>query len=116
MISLEIRGICKSFKEAWTTFMKEMRKETQDGTSWQVLETTYFLTFKFDENELVFSFYEAQDFAYTIGLMKDGKINGAYNDAVMEPLIRQVLREFGNKNVSECIKDIQEKIKMRLSR
>ncbi len=111
MINIEKRGCPrKSFKEAWLAFMEETRKELQKGTSWQVLETTYFLIFKFNENELVFSFYEARDFAYTIGLMKNGEIHSDYDDTIMEPTVRRILGAFKHKNISDCIKDIQERI------
>ncbi len=81
MINLETRHVCPTFQEAWIKMMEEVEKEIEKGLAVQILETTYFIVFKYRNNiEFSLPFYHAKDFAHRIGILKEVEGSVVMND------------------------------------
>ena len=109
MINLEVRGEFNTFKEALLFFMQEVKKEIEMGTSWQVLETTYFLTFKYKKSEVALSLYDARDFAYSVGLLHgEGEVNENFSDEKEEIIEIAFLSSALNCSVKELANEFKK--------
>lgn len=80
MIGLKDVSSHKTFVEAYKDFFHGIKQALEGGTSWQMLETTNFITYTFDQFGTTYKgamdFYTARDFAYDIGLMVgEGQFN-----------------------------------------
>ena len=74
MIELKDIGELSTFSEAFKLFISKIKEQVNQGTSYQVLETTNFIVLTTaDGEQLAMDFYHARDFAYDNGLMKGGK-------------------------------------------
>ncbi len=111
IINLETRHSCSTFQEAWIKMMEETKKEIKNGLPVQILETTYFIVFKYRNNiEFPLSFYHARDFAHRIGILKeDGDlvvVNDDYCAEEFEPYIADAFSRcavLGANDINEIV-------------
>ena len=73
MIAMQDVATAPNFPEAFALMYREIKKLLDNGTSYQVLETTNFISWldPGSEEEIVLPFYDARDLAYTLGLIKN---------------------------------------------
>ena len=64
-------GEYETFSEAFKRFFQEVKDLLENGTSYQILETTCHIVLG---NNILLDFYDSRDLAYRIGLMEEGKI------------------------------------------
>ena len=111
MINLETRHVCPTFQEACIKMMEETKKEIKNGLPVQILETTYFIVFKYRNNiEFPLSFYHARDFAHRIGILKEVEgsvvMNDEYCAEEVEPYIADVFSRcavLGANDINEIV-------------
>ncbi|MBT6691643.1 hypothetical protein HOB10_04920 [Candidatus Parcubacteria bacterium] len=73
-VGLEEKGAHSNFPAAFKQFWATIMDILDQGTSWQMLETTNFLVmFTEDGQRIPLDFYDARDLAFDIGLMQEVK-------------------------------------------
>ncbi len=118
IINLKECHHCVTFQEAWIKMMEEVQSKIKRNTRKQLLETTYFIVFKYRNNmEFPLSFYNARVFAHKIGIMKkDGGsvvVNDEYSAEDMEPYIADAFAQcavVGVDSINEIV-DLVEELK-----
>jgi len=70
--NMEEIGDYDTFDEAFIEMYHRVKRDIEEGTSWQLLETACWIEAKTGE---LMMFYEARDAACISGLLIDGKLN-----------------------------------------
>lgn len=75
IVNLEEGGPFSTFKEAYKDFVTRIKKAVEDGgMALLFLEQACWIEAEFLDAKVPLSFYNVQDFAYKVGLMKDGEL------------------------------------------
>lgn len=83
VVALEDIGVFDSFKEAFRAFWFAVKRQLEQGTSWQVFETMNSIILVIDGTEVPpIDFYQARDLAYDANILV-GK--GEFSDESIEP-------------------------------
>lgn len=69
VVAFEDVGQFDDFVSAFRLFYEKVKEMVRAGSSWQVLETMCFIVYVGKDHRIPMGFYDARDFAYSIGLL-----------------------------------------------
>jgi hypothetical protein len=103
VIGMKDVGKSESFKKAFKLFWEAVKKQLEDGTTWQALETADFLVYVKKNTKLAIGFYDARDLAYKCGLLRDSD----FQEDAPEPNPDLVEAEFIAYSVEDVLKMLE---------
>lgn len=96
-------GSFRSFVEAFRAMFDRVEEMITRGTSWQMLETTCWIE---KDGRYALGFYDARDLAYSMGLLKAGKLQDGAVD--LPPEIMETA--FASLQTAAFLVDLKERL------